>query len=107
MVFFIFSAAASQLTTFLPPFLSLFQTPSPHKVKQFHAYFLLNNQTSLIFRGEKYGPEEIPDNPTSEFLAVQRLEIQFYWISNPLSIVLLCSLIIPVKLCPVQVWVYG
>lgn len=44
--------------------------------------------------------------PRGEFLAVQRLEIQFYWISNPRSIALLCSLIIPVKLCPVQVWVW-
>lgn len=43
--------------------------------------------------------------PQGEFLAVQRLEIQFYWISNPHSIALLCSLIIPFKLCPVQVWV--
>lgn len=44
--------------------------------------------------------------PRGEFLAVQRLEIQFYWIFNPLSIALLCSLIIPVKSCPVQVWVW-
>ena len=42
-----------------------------------------------------------------EVLAVQRLEIQFYWIFNSLSIVLQCSLVIPVKLCLVRVWGSG
>ena len=60
-----------------------------------------------MFRGENCDPEEIHENPTGEVLAVQRLEIQFYWISNSLSMAVWCSLIIPVKLCPVQIWGSG
>lgn len=106
MVFLSFLLQLPSVTTFLPPFLSLLQTPLPHRTKWFYA-FLLNIQISLIFRRENCDPEEIHENPTGEVLAVQRLEIQFYWISNSLSIAVRCSLIIPVKLFPVQVWGSG
>lgn len=106
MVFLSFLLQPPSVTTFLPPFLSLFQTPSPHRAKWLYACFLLNSQISLIFRGEKCDPQESHDNPMGWVFGSTEIRNPILLVSDPLSIALLCSLIIPVKLCPVQVWVW-